>query len=143
VSVFIWIKFPYFFIQDRFKIFADGKMVNNTGIITYASDAESYNKYTSILRSYVENKPVLTTDLFLHATLNVKPFAIFVADWENKNPDRLLQKAYEEQKEMPVIVLYKNDKNMRKLLFSTNFIKNACYKEIYSDEIYQIYKSDK
>ncbi len=143
VSVFIWIKFPYFFIQDRFKIFADGKMVNNTGIITYASDAESYNKYTSILRSYVENKPVLTTDLFLHATLNVKPFAIFVADWENKNPDRLLQKAYEEQKEMPVIVLYKNDKNMRKLLFSTNFIKNACYKEVYSDEIYQIYKSDK
>ncbi|MBP3244057.1 MAG: hypothetical protein J6M59_02990 [Bacteroidaceae bacterium] len=143
VSVFIWIKFPYFFIQDRFKIFADGKMVNNTGIITYASDAESYNKYTSILRSYVENKPVLTTDLFLHATLNVKPFAIFVADWENKNPDRLLQKAYEEQKEMPVIVLYKNDKNMRKLLFSTNFIKNACYKEVYSDEIYQIYKSNK
>ena len=143
VSVFIWIKFPYFFIQDRFKIFADGKMVNNTGIITYASDAESYNKYTSILRSYVENKPVLTTDLFLHATLKVKPFAIFVADWENKNPDRLLQKAYEEQKEMPVIVLYKNDKNMRKLLFSTNFIKNACYKEVYSDEIYQIYKSDK
>ncbi len=143
VSVFIWIKFPYFFIQDRFKIFADGKMVNNTGIITYASDAESYNKYTSILRSYVENKPVLTTDLFLYATLNVKPFAIFVADWENKNPDRLLQKAYEEQKEMPVIVLYKNDKNMRKLLFSTNFIKNACYKEVYSDEIYQIYKSDK
>ena len=143
VSVFIWIKFPYFFIQDRFKIFADGKMVNNTGIITYASDAESYNKYTNILRPYVENKPVLTTDLFLHATLNVKPFAIFVADWENKNPDRLLQKAYEEQKEMPVIVLYKNDKNMRKLLFSTNFIKNACYKEVYSDEIYQIYKSDK
>lgn len=143
VSVFIWIKFPYFFIQDRFKIFAEGKRVDNTGIITYASDAESYNKYTNILRPYVENKPVLTTDLFVFATLNVKPFAIFVADWENKNPDRLLQKAYEEQKDIPVIVLYKNDVNMRKLLFSTNFIKNACYKEIYSDEIYQIYKSDK
>ena len=49
----------------------------------------------------------------------------------------------DEQKEMPVIVLYKNDTSMRDLLFSTDFVKNGLYKEVYSDEMYQVYRSDK
>jgi len=143
LSVFVWIRFPYFLVLDRFKILSDGKAMVNTGITTNVSDADNYNKYTKVLKPYVDNKPILTTDLFLHSTLNVRPFAIFVADWENPNPDKLLQNAYDEQKEMPVIVLYKNDTSMRDLLFSTDFIKNGLYKNVYSDGVYQVYKSEK
>ncbi|MBQ7482632.1 MAG: hypothetical protein IJT89_01105 [Bacteroidaceae bacterium] len=128
---------------DRFEILTTGKIVDNIGVVTNASDADKYNRYTERLKNYVDGKPVLTTDLFIHSTLNVKPFAIFISDWENPNPDKLLKNAYDEQKEMPVIVLYKNDIDMHGLLFSTDFVRKGRYKEVYSDNVYQIYRSDK
>ncbi len=143
VSVFIWARFPYFFVLDRFEILTTGKIVDNIGVVTNASDADKYNRYTERLKNYVDGKPVLTTDLFIHSTLNVKPFAIFISDWENPDPDKLLKNAYDEQKKMPVIVLYKSDTDMRGLLFSTDFVKEGHYKEVYSDNVYKIYRSDK
>ncbi len=143
LSVFIWARFLYFFVLDRFEILTTGKIVDNIGVVTNASDADKYNRYTERLKNYVDGKPVLTTDLFIHSTLNVKPFAIFISDWENPNPDKLLKNAYDEQKEMPVIVLYKNDTDMRGLLFSTDFVRKGRYKEVYSDDVFQIYRSDK
>lgn len=143
LSVFIWARFPYFFVLDRFEILTTGKIVDNIGVVTNASDADKYNRYTERLKNYVDGKPVLTTDLFIHSTLNVKPFAIFISDWENPNPDKLLKDAYDEQKEMPVIVLYKNDTDMRGLLFSTDFVRKGRYKEVYSDDVFLIYRSDK
>lgn len=125
------------------KVMFDGKFIENTYVKEQASDADNYNKYTNILRPYVEDKPVLGSDLFVFATLNAKPFAIFESSWMNPNPDKMLSNAYDEQKEMPVIVLYKNDKAMRELLFNTDFVKNGCYREVFADTVYHVYCSTK
>jgi len=125
------------------KVLLDGKFIKNTCIKEQTSDADNYNKYTDILRPYVEDKPVLASDLFVFVTLNAKPFALFESSWMNPNPDKMLGNAYMEQKKMPVIVLYKDDKGMKELLFNTDFVKNGCYREVFADTVYHVYCSTK